>query len=332
MRDYMDQSRFHVTPDILRLAAALDEFKGQWLAFRNLPPELIADLEHQAIVKATAAGIRLAGQKVSDTQVAAILAVRGEADRSNDDARIAGYAKVIRTVTYTYGSIPFTADHIKKLHRVMADPGAGVRYGEYRRDEDEEIDSAMQQLVDWVESSLAEGRLHPLLIIAAFMIEFLNIRPFAADNTRLSRLLLLLLLLKCGYDFTRYYALNSVIEEEAELFQQGLDEGLQRLQNDNIISAAWLLAFLQILRRQTRHIRDSLVELRRTVGRHDLEQKIIKYVRRHGQATNKLIQGATGANRNTIKVHLRKLVESGELIRHGRGKSCCYTLGVTLIF
>ena len=330
MKDNMDQARFIVTPDILRLVAALDEFKGQWLAFRNLPPELIVDLEQQAIVKATAAGIRLAGETVTDSRVAAILAVRGGGDRPLEEARVVGYAKVLRTIKQTYSSIPFTVNHIKQLHRVMAVSGTGGKHGEYRHDDC--IDESMQQLVEWVEVSLAEARLHPLLIIAAFMVEFLNIRPFATNNTRLSRFLVLLLLLKCGYDFTRYYALAAVIEEESSMFQQGLEDGLEMLQRDNVISSAWLFSFFQILRRQTRHIRDSLLDLRRTIGRHDLEQKIIKYVRQHGQATNKLIQGATGANRNTIKVHLRKLVEGGELVRHGSGKSCCYTLGVTLIF
>ena len=34
----------------------------------------------------------------------------------------------------------------------------------------------------------------------------------------------------------------------------------------------------------------------------------------------------TGANRNTVKVHLRKLTEAGHLAKHGAGKSVWYVL------
>lgn len=36
---------------------------------------------------------------------------------------------------------------------------------------------------------------------------------------------------------------------------------------------------------------------------------------------------ATGANRNTLKTHLRKLVESGHLTQHGSGRGTWYGLG-----
>ena len=35
----------------------------------------------------------------------------------------------------------------------------------------------------------------------------------------------------------------------------------------------------------------------------------------------------TGANRNTLKVHLRSLVEKRHLARHGTGKDSWYALG-----
>jgi DNA-binding transcriptional regulator PaaX len=34
----------------------------------------------------------------------------------------------------------------------------------------------------------------------------------------------------------------------------------------------------------------------------------------------------TGANRNTIKVHLRRLVQAGRLVRRGAGRGTWYTL------
>ena len=331
MRNYNDQPRFVITPDVLRLVAALDEFKGQWLAFRNMPAESLGAMEQQAITQGTAAGIRLGGGDVTDRQVTEILTGADEAPKAETSSVVA-YAKVLRMLTSSYASIPFSELHIKQLHGVLAAPGDGDKHGEYRQDGDGNIAEEMHNLVAWTETALDEGRLHPLLVIAYFMLGFLDIRPFAQDNQRLVRHLVFLLMLKKGYDFMRCYALAAVLEEEQSLFQQGLEEGLQRLRSDNVIDEAWLLAFGQILRRQTRHVRDVLVGVRRTAGRHGLEQEILKHVRSHGQTTNKLIQSATGANRNTIKVHLRKLVDTGELVRHGTGKGSCYTLGAVSFF
>ena len=34
----------------------------------------------------------------------------------------------------------------------------------------------------------------------------------------------------------------------------------------------------------------------------------------------------TGANRNTVKVHVRRLVQTGRLVQHGRGRATWYVL------
>jgi Fic family protein len=46
--------------------------------------------------------------------------------------------------------------------------------------------------------------------------------------------------------------------------------------------------------------------------------------RRHGHLTMRSAVEATGANRNTLKTHLRKLVESGHLAQHGSGRGTWY--------
>jgi hypothetical protein len=50
-----------------------------------------------------------------------------------------------------------------------------------------------------VEPGAQTARLHPLLIIALFVVVFLEIHPFQDGNGRLSRVLTTLLLLQAGY-------------------------------------------------------------------------------------------------------------------------------------
>jgi Fic family protein len=44
------------------------------------------------------------------------------------------------------------------------------------------------------------------------------------------------------------------------------------------------------------------------------------------QITVKEIEDATGANRNTIKVHVKKLAEQQYLLQVGRGRGARYTI------
>ena len=51
---------------------------------------------------------------------------------------------------------------------------------------------------------------------------------------------------------------------------------------------------------------------------------LLSIVLEHGRVTVREAVALTGANRNTIKDHLKRLVESGPLTRHGRGKGTWY--------
>ncbi len=313
-----------LTPEILRLVAALDECKGQWTCLGKMPPHHLAALEHHALVQGTAAGLRLIGEQITDQEVAAILVDPASgAGRANG---IAAHAKVLQLLTSSSTSIPFTQHHIKQLHRVLVSSGTAAQRGQYRPEANEEIGRQMHQLVTWTSEALDDQRLHPLLVVGMFLLRFVAIRPFAEDNQRLARLLALLLLLKSGYDFIRYYALGRVIEEHQALFASGLATGRQRLAGKDEIAEEWLLVFLRILHHHQDGLHAAMVNLQQSTARPALEQQILDLLRRHGQATNKTIQTETGVSRNTIKARLRRMVTNGEIVRHGTGKGSRYTL------
>ena len=58
----------------------------------------------------------------------------------------------------------------------------------------------------------------PLLVIAAYTLDFLCVHPFADGNGRMAPLLSLLLLYQAGYEVGRYISLESVIEQTKEGF------------------------------------------------------------------------------------------------------------------
>ncbi len=56
----------------------------------------------------------------------------------------------------------------------------------------------------------------------------------------------------------------------------------------------------------------------------ELLVQILAWIKDHGSASVSELSKATGGNRNTIKDHLRRLVEDGQLTKHGAGRGTWY--------
>ena len=80
----------------------------------------------------------------------------------------------------------------------------------------------MTELLAWVRSRDDTKTLHPLLVIAIFVVVFLEIHPFQDGNGRLSRVLTTLLLLRAGYAYVPYSSLETVIEQSKDSYYLAL--------------------------------------------------------------------------------------------------------------
>lgn len=60
-------------------------------------------------------------------------------------------------------------------------------------------------------NELSKGIVDPLILIPCFILDFLCIHPFNDGNGRMSRLLTLLLLYKCGYTVGQYISIEKLL-------------------------------------------------------------------------------------------------------------------------
>jgi len=60
--------------------------------------------------------------------------------------------------------------------------------------------------------------------------------------------------------------------------------------------------------------------------RSSLSHQILELAKTHGEIKVKEIEEFTGANRNTIKVHVKKLANDNYLTQVGKGRGARYTL------
>jgi Fic family protein len=269
---------------------------------------------------------------------------------TRDEQEVAGYAEAMETVFAHAESIDLTENHIKRLHRDLLKYSAkDERHrGEYKSlpnnveaiGPDGEIlgivfatatpfdtPRLMRELVAWTRASLADGVLHPLLVIAVFVVALLEIHPFQDGNGRLSRILTTLLLLRAGYAYVPYSSLESVIEQTKDAYYLALRQTQGTIRTAAPDWQPWVTHFLKALQRQKQSLERKIERERLILGDlPGLSVQILEIARDHGRITVADVVKLTGNSRNTVKDHVRALTDKGHLTRHGAGRGTWYSL------
>ncbi len=115
-----------------------------------------------------------------------------------------------------------------------------------------------------------------------------------------------------------------MIEENKDRYYLALRRSQGTLHTDNSRMGDWFLFFLHSLRKQAQVLDMKLQRENDLLAIPKLSRDILIAVREHGSVAVRDIQRLTGANRNTIKVHLKRLVHLRHLAREGKGKGTWY--------
>ncbi len=180
--------------------------------------------------------------------------------------------------------------------------------------------------MSWVECELRSREQHPVLVIGAFVLCFLSISPYQRANGRMARLLGNLLLRRAGYSAIPYASLEKQMEERRDEHDGAILRSQTGLWTEQADLTPWLNLFLEVLDRHRESV-EAKIALERQV--HDyppLQRAILETVREHGNVGAALLLKATGANRNTLKDNLRRLVQRGVLEKTGLRRGTRYRL------
>jgi len=93
-----------------------------------------------------------------------------------------------------------------------------------------------------------------LLVIAIFVVTFLEIHPFQDGNGRLSRVLTSLLLRQAGYAYVPYSSLESVVDLNKEAYYLALRRTQGTIRTQARHWQPWLVFFLRSLAEQVRRL------------------------------------------------------------------------------
>jgi len=338
-----------ITEDILALIAELDEFKGAWRALRTLAPERLTALRRVATIESIGSSTRIEGASLSDRAVERLLSnLEVRSFKTRDEQEVAGYAFVMETIFADWDAIGLTENHIKQLHRDLLKysvkderhrgnyktlPNHVEAFGPdgkslgvvFQTASPFDTPRLIGELVEWTNRVMEEHRHHSLIIIAVFIVTLLAIHPFQDGNGRLSRALTTLLLLRTGYLYAPYSSLENVIEHSKDSYYLALRRTQGTIWAEKPDWEHWIVYFLRALQRQKRKLEDKVHKEKLMQERlPELSIAILETVKEHGRTTLADSTTITGANRNTVKKHLRSLVASGHLLKQGSGKATWY--------
>ncbi|MFT5192952.1 MAG: Fic family protein [Verrucomicrobiales bacterium] len=309
-----------------------------------------------ATIESVGSSTRIEGARLSDQEVAQFLgALEAESFQSRDEEDVAGYAYVMETVQTAWESLSLTQSIVFQLHRdllrystkderhrgdwkslpnhVAAFDASGKEVGiVFETASPFDTPQRMEGLLQWHAREEAEPTIHPLLRMGAFVVDFLAIHPFQDGNGRLSRILTNLLLLRAGYAYVSFSSLESVIEHNKEGYYLALRRTQTSLQSGGSDWEPWVLFFLRSLKTQIKNLRQRLddkgahVEKPQSLPEHlsPLAGQLLELLRQRETLTLAEAAEALGANRNTLKLKFKELVNGGEAKLFGQGRGAHY--------
>ncbi len=340
---------FQLEHSTLVQVAELQEFKGRWSCVVNaMPQSRLTELGARATVESVGASTRMDGARLTDAQVESFLfGPDPRPPSTRDEMAVAGYADALEMVYDSVGSGQLDTAFIKQLHGVVTwyTGNAGIGRGQYRTSEQrirafdaggrpagslfeaappDRIPELMEALVSWTSTSLHQKEYHPLLVCSAFVIHLHVIHPFREGSGRLSRLMATWLLLRTGYAYVPFLSLERILEESRSRYLRALSYSSGLITGDPGGLSDFVHFFLRTLAAQKEELQRKIKVQDRDEILPELSNQLLELARDGGRLTMSAAIRATGANRNTIKVHLRKLVTQGRLQRHGGGRGTWY--------
>jgi Fic family protein len=339
----------HITPEILAMLSKLDEFKGAWRALGTLAPDRLLALRHVATIESIGSSTRIEGSKLSNQAVEALLEkIELKSFKTRDEQEVVGYAQVMELLFSSWQHITFNENHIAQLHRdLLVHSSKDERHrGHYKTHENRvaafdangkevatifqtasplDTPRLMRELIDWVRYTRDNQTLHPLLMVAVFVVVFLEIHPFEDGNGRLSRILTTLLLMQTGYVYVPYSSLESVVEENKQAYYIALRQTQGTIRTNAPHWQPWITFFLSALCTQVKRLEAKIDHEQRLLAvLPELAIQILQLARQNGRVTLSSAETETQANRSTIRAHLRKLIAMGHLAQQGAGRATWY--------
>ena len=324
------------TPNVVSLLNSIELYKGKTLAVKKAkkPDVLKAMARRSNAVMSNQIG----NVYISEERESAIF-TRNARPQSLPEFMVVGYANALDLIEEVYKYQTLDRSFVSTLHYYIYkdyNPEFGGRFkdsinyiqeslpdGSFKTifvsSAPEEVAILLENLIYQFNLCAADEEVNKLLLIAAFMFDFMCIHPYNHGNGRVSRLLLHFLLKKYGYEVDDYFAIaygmKQHLGEYIDAFKDS-SEGWHDSENDYEPFISFILK--RILEAYQKL--DYILEVSEIKG--TAEEKVLKVVMDSATPISKtvVLRVLYTLSKVTVEKALAKLVDEGriQLITRGR--------------
>jgi Fic family protein len=319
----------------------LGEAKGKQELFTRQSPQRLKALREHAMIESAISSNRIEGVEIDVSRIRTVVlgkpTLRG---RSEEEVR--GYRDALTLIHESGQRLAVSEQTIRQLHRLSR--GQVWDAGQYKKKDVDIIETypdgrsrirfksvaakrtpaAMAELITRWDDAVEEQRLHPLLALAAFNLDFLCIHPFRDGNGRVSRLLLLLQCYRLGFEVGRYISLERLIEQNKPRYYETLDQSSQGWHEGAHDPWPYLTYLLYILKTAYKEFEDRAGQMKAPRG--EKSHIVSRAVQRAAGdfSIADLQRECPGVSIDMIRHVLKDLRKRGEVTCLGRGRSALW--------
>jgi len=219
----------------------IDVGRGKEELYRDQVPELLQSLANQTKIASVSASSAIEGVTVDPDRAERIIEDGAPARfRDRNEREFAGYRDAIVAIINVDRQEPMSAPLILGVHRDLfrhtearggyfkTDDNLIVSYEKGFREELfapppwQRTEWFVTELVDRYNAAVADQIAHPVVLVAAFILDLLAIHPVADGNGRVARILTTQQLLARSYDVSRYVSVEQRIYETKNAYYDAL--------------------------------------------------------------------------------------------------------------
>ena len=342
---------FPTNQRVVQLIAAIDEYRGKWNVVEKRENRYLKELRRIATIESIGSSTRIEGSTMTNDEVKQLLKdVKIAKLDTRDEQEVIGYYEVLEIILDNYPEIRLSESYIKQLHQlllkysrkderhrggykhlpnsVVATYPTGEQKTIFATTDPVLVESEMFSLVEWVNHQWNTKAIHPLVVLALFVYEFLSIHPFQDGNGRLSRLLTTLFLLQQGYEFMQYISFENHIENHKKNYYDALMSAQRkRITHDDVIDK-WLIFFLESLKTLTEKLDNKYNVFKQKGGYLNDRQKLLKefFAEYKTVKFSDLSAAFPNISPNTLKKDLQYLCAEQIISTMGQGRGTVYVL------
>ena len=327
-------------PNIVSLLNSIELYKGKTTSVHKL--KKVEKLTQLAYISGTEASCAMGSLFIGDDRIKALL-VKGQSPETYQEFVFNGYYKALKFVDECYKYQPFDRSFISTLHYYLYkdyNPEMGGQYKDSVNYIQERMTdgsmrtifvtadpAAVPQLLDNLvyQYNLASQNeeTNKLVLILAFMLDFVCIHPFNRANGRVARLIMNFLMKKYGYDIGNYFSIPYVMRQRFSDYIDAFEassKGWEDNQNDYTQFVAFMLKCILEAYRKL----DYIMEVNQEEG--NAVDKVLKIINDSSKPISKrVVENVLYATSSaTIEKALADLVKDNRVQIIARGRYSKY--------